>query len=64
MRQPNNQTMERDSSNKQSPKEDGKIRETIATLAYRFSEERGDERGSPLDDWLRAERVVLEQHAH
>jgi hypothetical protein len=56
-----NQTIERPSA-KENPKEDSNIQEIIAALAYKFSEEHGPEGGSPLDDWLRAEQVVYQEH--
>jgi hypothetical protein len=39
---------------------DLETREAIAELAYRFSKERRDGEGSPLEDWLQAERLVRE----
>jgi hypothetical protein len=48
----------------ENPVEEKDIRETIAVLAYKFSEERRGEGGSPLDDWLKAERLVRKHFAH
>jgi hypothetical protein len=39
---------------------DPKTREAIAELAYRFSKQRRDGEGSPMEDWLEAERLVRE----
>jgi hypothetical protein len=39
---------------------DLETREAIAELAYRFSKERRDGEGSPLEDWLQVERLVSE----
>ena len=36
-------------------------REEIAALAYSYWQERGGHGGSPLEDWLRAERELLER---
>ena len=36
--------------------------EEIRSLAYRFSEERGFEPGHETEDWLNAEREVLERY--
>ena len=38
--------------------------EQIAERAYLLYERRGREEGHALDDWLQAERELLEQHRH
>lgn len=35
----------------------------IVTVAYHLYEKRGRVHGSHLEDWLEAERIVLERHA-
>jgi hypothetical protein len=66
MKLPGNPTLDREIAKvnpKENPKDENDVRETIEILAYKFSEERGNENGSPLDDWLKAERLVRKHHA-
>jgi hypothetical protein len=37
--------------------------EEIKIVAYKLHEKRGRVHGYDLDDWLEAERIVLERHA-
>ncbi|HEX9271950.1 MAG TPA: DUF2934 domain-containing protein [Candidatus Binatia bacterium] len=40
---------------------DQELRERIAQKAYELYEERGQARGSDVEDWLEAEKLVLAQ---
>lgn len=44
-------------------KERDKLVEETAKLAYELHEKKGRVHGSDLDDWLEAERIVLERYA-
>jgi hypothetical protein len=48
-----------DGSGRISPAAD--LHERIAELAYTFYEQRGGQPGSPIDDWLAAERQILSE---
>jgi hypothetical protein len=48
---------------RESPDEALSSQEKIAALAYSYWEARGYQGGSPEEDWLRAERELLEQQS-
>ncbi len=39
------------------------LHDEIVKLAYEFYEKRGRIHGCDLEDWLKAERIVMERHA-
>lgn len=39
------------------------LHDEVAKVAYELHEKRGGAHGYDLDDWLEAERIVMERHA-
>lgn len=59
--QPTLQTVRLSSDAMAAPSLSDEQRDYVAELAYQYWEERGCLHGEDLDDWLRAERVVLQR---